>query len=111
MPGSRRRRGRQGQYSLSLTGVVELMARRQFTPARERYQQLTGAPQPVAQFVLNRYQVDGFRARTTAATRPGIPPEVVDLIIVGQRAQAAARYAALEGVPLDAAVAVLGAFP
>jgi hypothetical protein len=47
------------------------------------------------------------RARTTAATRREIPPEVVDLIIAGQRAQAAA----LKAVPLDAAMAVLDAFP
>jgi hypothetical protein len=91
--------------------VIELMARRRFTPALERYQQLTGAPQPVAEFVLNGYQVDVARARATAATRRDIPPEVVDLIIAGQRAQAAARYAALKAVTLDAAVAVLDAFP
>jgi RND superfamily putative drug exporter len=91
--------------------VIELMARRRFTPARERYQQLTGAPQPVAEFVLDCYQVDVARARATATTRPDIPPQVVDLIIAGQRARAAARYAALKAVPLDAAVAVLDAFP
>ena len=91
--------------------VIGLMARRRFTPARERYQQLTGVPQPVAEFVLNCYQVDAARARTSAATRPDIPPEVVDLIIAGQRAQAAVRYAALKAVPLDAALAVLDAFP
>jgi phosphoserine phosphatase len=91
--------------------IIELMARRRFTPARERYQQLTGAPPPVAEFVLDRYQVDAFRARSAAATRGDIPPEVVDLIIAGQRAQAAARYAALKAIPLDAAVAVLDAFP
>ncbi|MGD0705845.1 MAG: hypothetical protein ABSA02_38935 [Trebonia sp.] len=91
--------------------VIELMARRRFTPARDRYQQLTGTPQAVADFVLNGYQIDVFRARTAAATRRDIPPEVVDLIIAGQRAQAAARYAALKAVPLDAAVAVLDTFP
>lgn len=91
--------------------VIELMARRRFTPARERYQQLTGAPPGVAEFILNSYQIDVARARATAATRREIPPEVVDLIIAGQRAQAAARYAALKAVPLDAAVAVLDAFP
>jgi hypothetical protein len=91
--------------------VTELMACRRFTPARERYQQLTGASQPVAEFVLNCYQVDVARARTTAATRPDIPPEVVDLIMAGQCGHAAARYAALKAVPFDSAVAVLDAFP
>jgi hypothetical protein len=91
--------------------VIELMASRRFTPAQERYQRLTGAPAPVAEFVLNSYQVDVARARATAATRRDIPPEVVDLIIAGQRGQAAARYAALKAVPLDAAVAILDAFP
>jgi hypothetical protein len=91
--------------------VIELMARGRFTPARERYQELTGAPQPVAEFVLSAYQVDVARARTTAVSRPEIPPDVVDLIIAGQRGQAAARYAALKAIPLDAAVAVLDAFP
>jgi hypothetical protein len=91
--------------------VTGLMAVRRFTPARERYEQLTGAPRPVADFVLNAYQVDVALARATAATRREIPPEVVDLIIAGQRAQAAARYAALKAVPLDAAVAVLDTFP
>jgi hypothetical protein len=91
--------------------VIELMAHRRFTPARERYEQLTGAPRPVADFVLNAYQVDVARARTAASTRREIPPEVVDLIIAGQRGQAAARYGALKGVPLDEAVAVLDAFP
>jgi hypothetical protein len=91
--------------------IVELMARRQFTPARERYEQLTGAPRAVADFVLNAYQVDVALARTTAATRREIPPEVVDLIIAGQRAQAAARYGELKAVPLDEAEAVLDTFP
>jgi hypothetical protein len=91
--------------------VIELMGRRRFTPALERYQQLTGVPQPVAELVLNGYQIDVARARTAAATRRDIPPEVVDLIIAGQRAQAAARYAAVKAVPLDAAVEVLDAFP
>jgi hypothetical protein len=91
--------------------VIELVARRQFTPALERYQQLTGVPQSVAELVLNYHQIDVARARATAATRRDIPPEVVDLIIAGQRAQAAARYAALKSVPPDAAVAVLDAFP
>jgi len=50
-------------------------------------------------------------ARTTAATRREIPPEVVDLIIAGQRAQAATRYGALKAVPLYEAVAVLDTFP
>jgi len=91
--------------------VIELVARRQFTVARDRYQQLTGAPQPVAEFMLDCYQIDVARARATAATRPDIPPEVVNLIVAGQRAQAAARYAALKAVPLDAAAAALDSFP
>jgi hypothetical protein len=91
--------------------VIELMACRRFTPARERYEQLTGAPRPVADFVLSAYQVDAALARTAAATRPEIPPEVVDLIIAGQRGHAAARYCALKAVSFDAAVAVLDTFP
>jgi hypothetical protein len=91
--------------------VIELIALRRFTPAWERYEQLTGAPRPVADLVLNAYQVDVALARTTAATRREIPPEVVDLIVAGQRGQAVARYAALKSVPHDAAVEVLDTFP
>jgi hypothetical protein len=91
--------------------VIELIARRQFTPARERYEQLTGAHRAAAEYVLNAYQIDAALARTAAAARREIPPEVVDLIIAGQRAQAAARYSALRAVPLDEAVAVLDTFP
>jgi hypothetical protein len=91
--------GRRGHY------------RRPASPARERYELLTGAPRPVADFVLSAYQVDAALARTAAATRPEIPPEVVDLVIAGQRGQAAARYCALKAVSFDAAVAVLDTFP
>lgn len=91
--------------------VIELINRRRFTPARERYAELTGATEPLAEFVLNCYQVDAAFARIAAPNRLEIPTEVVDLIVAGQRGQAAARYAALKAVPLKAAVAVLDTFP